>query len=314
MNQNPKFHILLNPVAGNGNSIRSFQQLKKYLKRKNYSFSYETSKYSGHLFSLAKDFANHNLDKRILITIGGDGSLNEVVNGIKSSKNSDLPIAYLPSGSGNDFARAANLTDDPIKFINHLIKSPKTMIIDCGYYESPDLPKNYQYFVNNVGIGFDAYVVHLSNNENLKAKLNKFHLGNLIYPINIINVLKKQDTFSVTVECNHQIHHYDDVYFATTTNHPYFGGGIAILPRANLYSKVLDIVIVEKPNLLKFIRLFIKLLKNGSHTSDPHFHYFEGKNIALTTEKKEFAQIDGEDQPKRNYSIKFSTQNFKLIK
>lgn len=172
-----------------------------------------------------------------------------------------------------------------MQLVNNLLQDPEPERVDCGFFTSNIDKMPQGYFVNNFGIGFDAFVVHQSNNEKLKKKLNHINFGNLIYGLNIIKTLAKQDTFTVTIKTANETVRYGNAYFVTTTNHPYFGGEIAILPKANIYSHQLDTVIVEKPSLFKFIHLFGKLLKDGSHVNAPQFHYIEAKEIQVTTQK-----------------------------
>lgn len=231
---------------------------------------------------------------------------------LKTSNHPETPITYLPAGSGNDFARAAHLSKKPEELVNRLLQNLDYHPVGCGKFISSLKNNRPYYFVNNFGIGFDAFVVYSSNHQKMKEKLNKLHLGNLIYASNIINVLCRQDTFSVKVRKDNHILQYDDVYFVTTTNHPYFGGGFAILPSANIHSHHLDAVVVQKPSLHKFIRLFAKLLKDGSHVYDPHFHDIAGSKIEIVTSKPEYGQIDGQDQKKQKFKVAFQIDSFNL--
>lgn len=315
MNSKIILHILLNPVAGNGNSKKVYDKLVQYLKQKNISYTFHSSSYSGNLTDIAKKYSNKIHSKNdVLLVIGGDGSLNEVVNGIKRSIHPDTAVAYLPAGSGNDFARAAKLTNNPYKLVNHLIQNYPAEQVDCGSFVDNDVNNDPIYFVNNFGIGLDAYIVNRSNSHSLKKKLNKLNSGNLVYISNIFNALIKQDTFSVTVKANHKEYKYSNVYFATTTNHPYFGGGVAILPKANIYDHKLDTVVVQKPNFLQFAKLFAKLFKDGSHVNDPHFHYIEAEEIHIQTNRPEYSQIDGESGPHSKYDVIFKIDHFNLRK
>lgn len=315
MNKKIKVHLLVNEVAGNGNAIAADHSLQKVLNNLNIPFSHKKSNYPGELIKLAEDYANKNPNPNdILIVVGGDGSFNEVLNGIKRSNFPETPITYLPAGTGNDFARGAGLTNDPLQLVNNLLQDPEPERVDCGFFTSNIAKMPHGYFVNNFGIGFDAFVVHESNNEKLKKKLNHVNFGNLIYGLNIIKALAKQNTFTVTIKTANETVRYGDAYFVTTTNYPYFGGGIAILPKADIYSHHLDTVIVEKPNLFKFIHLFGKLLKDGSHVNAPQFHYIEAKEIQVTTQKPEFAQIDGEDYDAQDFKLTFKIDHFNLLK
>lgn len=314
MKKDLKLELFLNPVAGNGQALKAYRKLCSILKKEDIPFHTTVSKQPKQFIQLAKEYGQneHPLNDR-LIVIGGDGSLNQVVNGIKNSSHPDTPLTYLPAGSGNDFARAAKISSDPQKLVDSLLTHPNIEKVDCGSFKT-DSSKEITYFVNNLGIGFDAYVVHRSNAAALKKGLNHLHFGNMIYSLNIVSALIHQNTFAVTVKSHDKTMRFGDAYFVTTTNHPYFGGGIAILPRANIYSHKLDTVIVEKPSLTKFIFLFGKLLKNGSHVTDPQFHYLEAEEIIVHTQKPEFAQLDGEDLPRQGYQLKFKIDSFNLIK
>lgn len=315
MNKKINVHLLINEVAGNGNAIKANASLQKVLKELNIHFDHKKSHYPGELTKLAKEYANtHPTKNDILIVVGGDGSFNEVLNGIKQSQYPETPITYLPAGTGNDFARGAGLTADPYQLVNNLLQDPEPEKVDCGYFTSniSEVPSGY--FVNNFGIGFDAFVVHQSNHTPLKKKLNRINSGDLIYDLNVIKALVKQNTFAVTVKTDNQTLRYGDAYLVTTTNHPYFGGGFAILPKADIYSRHLDTVIVEKPNLSRFLFLFGKLMKDGSHVTAPEFHYVEAKEIQVETRKPEFAQIDGEDVDKQSFKVNFKVDHFNLLK
>lgn len=313
-NMTKEFYLLVNPISGSKKGSKTFTQVKDKLEKQNIPYFCEISHYSGEMPQLAQSMANKikGNSEKILLVIGGDGSLNQALNGVKNSNYPDTPIAYLPSGTGDDFAKAVNLSDNFSKVIDKLINHPEITKIDCIYYH--DLNRDeYHYFVNNLGIGFDAYVVAQSNNSKLRDRLNRLNIGNLTYGANIIKALAHQETFEATVTVNHKLHHFNDAYLVTTTNHPYFGGGVPILPIAKPYSHKLYTVVVEKPSTMKFIYLFIKLLRNGSHMKDPHFHYFEAENISVRTKSLQFGQLDGEELGSRNFDLDFSISDFNLL-
>lgn len=239
--------------------------------------------------------------------------MNQALNGVKNSLHPDTPLAYFPAGTGNDFARAAKLQNNPLKFIKKIKNHPTVTNVDCGRYQDL-LTGEEKYFVNNLGIGFDAFVVNKTNHSKLKTKFNKINIGNLTYGINIAQALKGQDNFKVKILTNEHTYSYDHAYLVTTTNHPYFGGGVPILPIANIYNHKLDIAIVKKPNLAKFLYLFSKLLLNGSHMQSKQFHYFEANKIEVETYQAEYGQLDGEELNRRKFHLKFEVDHFKLLK
>ena len=299
-------HLLVNLVSGNNKGNTEFSLINQELTKNNITTTTSISTYPGQMVSLAKNAAEKygDLPEHYLLVIGGDGSLNQALNGIKKSQKPNTPIGYFPAGTGNDFARALILPRQVQKLISHIKKGVKISKIDCGYY-TDNITGESNYFINNLGIGFDAHVVYLTNHSTIKKKFNNLHIGNLTYGLHILNVLKNQDTFSSEVTVNGKTHRFNHTYFVTTTNHPYFGGGVPLLPRANVYNHKLDTVVVEKVGALKFLRLFAKLFINGSHVKDPHFHYYEAEKLHVKTSHPEYGQLDGEELGKQDFDLNF---------
>ncbi|QNQ82442.1 YegS/Rv2252/BmrU family lipid kinase [Lactobacillus sp. PV037] len=307
-------HLLVNKVSGSNHGNTQYNLLTKELIKRDIPFTSAISSYSGELVSLTTNLVNkigNSFQDNSIIVIGGDGSLNQAVNGLKQSHFPNTPLAYLPSGTGNDFARAVKLPHTIEELLDHL-SHPTIIKVDCGFYKDTFNHKS-AYFVNNLGIGFDAYVVALSNHSSLKDRLNKWHLGNLTYGLHILKVLRHQPTFSVTVNAQGKSHYFKKAYLVTTTNHPFFGGGVPILPQAKINNHLLDTIVVEKVSAFSFIRLFTKLLINGSHVKDSHFHYFESEKIEVSVASKQYRQLDGEELGKDASNLIFGIDSFNLL-
>lgn len=309
-----KVHLLVNLKSGSNKGAKALKEIEAALKKEKLAYNIQISTYPGQLVPIATKTANEiNNNYECIVVVGGDGSLNQALNGVKNSLHPDTPLAYFPAGTGNDFARAAKLQNNPLKFIKKIKNHPTVTNVDCGRYQDL-LTGEEKYFVNNLGIGFDAFVVNKTNHSKLKTKFNKINIGNLTYGINIAQALKGQDNFKVKILTNEHTYSYDHAYLVTTTNHPYFGGGVPILPIANIYNHKLDIAIVEKPNLAKFLYLFSKFLLNGSHMQSKQFHYFEANKIEVETYQAEYGQLDGEELNRRKFHLKFEVDHFKLLK
>ena len=309
-----KVHLLVNLKSDSDKGAKALKEIEAALKKEKLAYNIQISTYPGQLVPIATKTANKiNDNRKCIVVVGGDGSLNQALNGVKNSLHPDTPLAYFPAGTGNDFARAAKLQNNPLKFIKKIKNHPTVTNVDCGRYQDL-LTGEEKYFVNNLGIGFDAFVVNKTNHSKLKTKFNKINIGNLTYGINIAQALKGQDNFKVKILTNEHTYSYDHAYLVTTTNHPYFGGGVPILPIANIYNHKLDIAIVEKPNLAKFLYLFSKPLLNGSHMQSKQFHYFEANKIEVETYQAEYGQLDGEELNRRKFHLKFEVDHFKLLK
>lgn len=99
--------------------------------------------------------------------------------------------------------------------------------------------------------------------------------------------------------------HFDSAYIVVATNHPYFGGGFAIDPTANPFNHHLNLVIVKKITGMTFIKLFSKLLTNGSHLQDKNVWHIEDSHFSLRNQTKQYGQMDGEELSQHEFNFHF---------
>ncbi|KRM23860.1 diacylglycerol/lipid kinase family protein [Latilactobacillus graminis] len=307
MPSNPHFYIILNQVAGTGQGAHVWPKIKAQLNQKKIQYDLQLSRYAGHTYQLAYQFAKFKYHDQLLLIIGGDGTLNQALNGLYNAHRGDIPIAYIPCGSGNDFARGVGISHDPIKALEQILAASTPTEIDLGYYYDA-IKHDHGYFVNNVGIGFDANVVSTTNHSRNKYLLNRLHLGKLAYVSSLIKVFMHQDAFDVLVHAGPNYHHFKHGFLVTTTNHPYFGGGVPIMPSATVNNHQLDLIVIEKLNPFFFCYLFIMMLC-GRHTRYRAVHHFEGPELTVQTRTLEFGQMDGEELGSRTFDVHFSVQS-----
>ena len=304
-----KYRFLVNPVADGGRAHGKWQLLKTYLTEQSFDFDVYFSKKPGdiqqYLVELYEDVA-----QQTIIIMGGDGTLHEAING--ALKNTEvkhqIPIAYISAGSGNDFARLYNLPTNPViafKKINQKIKQQQFCLIDVGKYV--DQRTNLiTYFVNNMGIGIDATTVNFVNISQTKRLLNKLHIGNWSYVLAVFKGLVRQDSFEVTmVTAAKQRIYTQKGYLVTIANNPYFGGGFAIDPTATPFNHHLNLVVVKKITGMTFIKLFSKLLTNGSHLQDKNVWHIEDKHFSLHNQTDQYGQMDGEELNQHEFNFNF---------
>ncbi len=110
--------------------------------------------------------------------MGGDGTVNEVVNGLVKTVYTHITLGYIPTGSGNDFARGLGLTKDTEKAVEQILAPADIEKMDIGMAQSNG---EAVYSFISAGIGFDASICHEALNSGLKDFLNKYHLGKLTY-------------------------------------------------------------------------------------------------------------------------------------
>lgn len=302
MSKTTKVEIILNHHAGNGLAISACRKVINFLEKNKIAYEIHKTLKDGDGVRIAKQLANHPSDSKIIV-IGGDGTLNQAVNGIKESNYPNTALGYIPGGSGNDFCRGIKLKiKDPVILLQAILSMKQPQIIDVGKAYNNNFS---HYFINNIGIGFDARTVYYTNHSERKDFLNKLHLGTLSYFTNLLKVIKKQPAFGLDVDYENKNKHFDSAYIVVATNHPYFGGGFAIDPTATPFNHHLNLVVVKKITGMTFVKLFSKLLTNGSHLQNKNVWHIEDSHFSLHNQTNQYGQMDGEELNQHEFNFNF---------
>lgn len=283
-----RVHFILNPKAGNGRGKKRWLQFDQQL-----SFPYELheTQYAGHAYLLARDIAKSATNElpNCIVAIGGDGTVHEVLNG--AANNENVYIGAIAAGSGNDFSRGYTAFANA-RQLEQFVSKLEATTHDYGIAQINGKPK---VFVNNFGVGFDAFVAHTANESQLKKKLNKWGIGKLCYPYFVVYALFTFKPFQLTVKHKKQQQHYQKVWFATVSNQPYFGGGMNLSPKSNTSDGKLEVTVVSNLSKWKLLFLFGSVFF-AKHTHFKEVYQFETNEIHFLFSDQILAHADGERQ------------------
>jgi YegS/Rv2252/BmrU family lipid kinase len=314
------YHFLINPTAGSGSAEKVAKRIIDIVSKREFLYTTYFTEYAGHEQQLAEQLVeqalipwkaefltNFNEEDAfpLLVVIGGDGTLHQVLNSFYSLQ-CEIPVAYIPAGSGNDFARGIGLPREAEKAFWQIVKTPIPREISVITYDEK-IQDEQGLVLNNVGIGLDAAIVHATNDSATKKRLNKYNLGSLAYMASIIKVLFTQKGFPIMVDINGQQMNFSKAFLCTTTNHPYFGGGVAIAPTADVQKNQLDFVLVERINIFKIFWLIL-LLTRKKQMNSKNFHHYTGNKLRIVSTMSEYGQADGEVMGARSFDIHFATK------
>lgn len=210
-----------------------------------------------------------------VVAVGGDGTLNEVINGIIISK-SEIPVAVISAGTVNDFATYLNLPQTPAEFCK-MIKNFQLKRVDAGRV-------NQKYFINVVAAGL------LSDIGFKVDKDKKAVLGKLAYYLEGAIDLPKQ--FSKTLNLRFITEEKtmeEEVFLFMVTNSQSVGGFREMAPLASTSDGKLDVVIIRKMDIFQVTPLLIGLVQ-GEHVNHPSVEYFQTQK--LTIENMDDQEID----------------------
>ncbi|MGY3725589.1 lipid kinase, YegS/Rv2252/BmrU family [Granulicatella balaenopterae] len=306
--------IIVNIKSGSHKGKTILGNLLTACAQKNIPYEVHISEYAGHTTKLVQEAVAKGLSNKRIVIIGGDGTLNEAVTGLKQM-NADVPIAYFPSGTGNDFSRALEVEQEANRFLDLLQVASVHEVEILAYHNHATNDRGYA--LNSLGIGFDALICQLTNSSKNKGNLNKFGLTKLSYVRNIIAAFKQKETFSAIITTNHtDSYHYDNILLLDLMNHPYFGGGIKFDPESLPNNHEIGIVVAHSVIAKEFIQVFPRILSGGNHFGiTESFTRIPATNVRIQIENSQIIQRDGEIyQPQTiDLEVQLETQKFWLI-
>ena len=282
---NTDWFLIMNPTSGNGKSKKSWPHISTLLTNHGIRFSYAFTKYSKHESELAQNAIKNGFTK--IISVGGDGTLHHIVNGIMSQnfiETTTIQVAVIPIGTGNDWVKTYNI---PAKIEKSIltIKKGTSVLQDIGKLTTEN--HSNIYFNNVAGIGYDGYVV------NKLKKLKKF--GGIAYLLSGIYGMLFYNKSEFTIEINDQI--ITETCLMTIFGICKFsGGGMQFTKEVHPSDGLLDITIAKNLTLLDLI-INLPKLYNGNIVHHQKVTTYKTTSLKVTPnsfKEKPFIQADGE--------------------
>jgi YegS/Rv2252/BmrU family lipid kinase len=290
MQSSPKeqWLVLVNPNAGTGKGKKDWNTISNLLDKYKVPFEVKFTTGKGDAIILAKESIEAGIRK--IITVGGDGTLNEVVNGVflnQGCLTTDVSLAMIPVGTGNDWGRMFGISHDYDTAIG-IISDNKQMKHDVGlvsYYNGPE--KKSRYFINIAGLGFESMVVRRTNIQKDKGRT-----GKAIYFLNLLaSLLSYSNTRADVYIDGRKIE--TNVFSMNVGNGRYCGGGMRQTPDARPDDGIFDVTIINGIGKLEIIKN-LKILYDGTILSHPKIEGYKCKNIMVTSDLTIYAECDGE--------------------
>jgi diacylglycerol kinase (ATP) len=305
-----QIYFIINPKARNGYSLNVWKKVEIKLMEDKIPYLAFFTEYPGHAIKLASQIAASNHEQKVIIAVGGDGTISEVVNGIVEYNN--ITLGFVPGGSGNDFSRGFKIPSDPeeaLSVILRLIKK-EAAIIDIGKVTMKD--ESEAYFINNMGAGFDALISYEVNHSKVKAWLNKLSLGRLVYVYFLLKKLFSYKCTTIDLSIDGSRHILEQTWFVTVSNQPFYGGGMMIAPDAIPNDGLLDITVVHSLSKLKLLLVFISVFW-GKHVLFKEVKTFRGRMVSIQSPSSLYVHADGEDIGYTPLNIHVQTKTLKAL-
>ena len=297
------YHIIVNPASKSGRAIKIWNEIKLELKRRSVIYKEYLTKGMGDASKIAMELTNQmGADYISIIVLGGDGTMNEVVQGIKDFEKTK--VSYIPTGSSNDLARALKIHQNPIKALDLILNGKRCIKMDVGvikykpsvigFGEDDEGDLVTRRFCVSSGIGFDAAVCQDALTSNIRNICNRIGLGKLTY----LGIALKQLLTAPTISCSLYLDGKEKVYlekflFIASMIHPYEGGGFLFCPKALDDDGLLDLCVVGKMSKMKMLCV-LPTAFFGKHTGFKDIYEYRAKEITIQTSSPLWIHTDGE--------------------
>lgn len=266
--------IIVNPISGIGRQRRIETLLKQNLNHDLFDYQVQYTEHIHHGTEIAREAAMQGYD--CVVAVGGDGSVNDVVQGIK---NTDTRLAIIPCGSGNGLARSLRLPLQPALAIR---------VLNQQYEQTIDsiVVNDRWIVVNAAGCGFDAYIARLMQSAKTRGLPAYTNLVLREY------TRYKNSDYKITVD-GHE--YFRNAWFIAVANSRQFGYNLAVAPKAKLDDGLMDISIIDKVPI-DHVPITAPLAFTNHLDLSQHVEMFRAKEITIDGNADRWVNLDGEGE------------------
>lgn len=284
-----KTFFVINPKSANNTTEKKFLSLFPEIKGFFADFDFKKTLYPMHATEITRYAIKDGYE--MIVSVGGDGTLNEVLNGFFENGRrigENVVLGVLPSGTGGDFRKTLLMGYDMKKSLIKL-KGKGFKKIDCGNIKfTENGEKKERYFINIGSFGISGVVDHYVN------KTTKFFGGKVSFFIGSLRGMLAYKNEEVRIILDEIEIYNGKMCVCAVANGKYFGGGMMIAPRAIIDDGLFDVIILGDLSKKEFLSLSTKIYK-GKHVGHPKIFTFQGNFLRAESDSPLLLDIDGEN-------------------
>ncbi len=302
-----KWLAVVNPNAGVKKCKKDWQKINTLLKKYEIDFEPHFTDQRGHAIKITKEYLAKGYRK--IISIGGDGTLNEVVNGIfwqKCVNPTDITIGVISVGTGNDWGRTFGIPPDYEKSIK-LLKKEDTFIQDAGMVSFANGPgTNLRYFINMVGLGFDGLVAQKTNADKDMGRGNVMvYFKNIFMSLFAFHSVPTRIVIDGT-EANHHL------FSMGVAIGKYNGGGMKQAPDAIPDDGLFNLTLIKDMSKWSVIAN-VNRLYNGTIGKHKKVEMLQGRQIIIEPKTPVLMEADGESLGRSPFTFNIIPKSLRVV-
>jgi diacylglycerol kinase (ATP) len=283
-----RLHVIVNPMSGNGSTRRAWPTIVRRLERLGFDIDFRMSEATGDCARFGREALESGADE--VVVVGGDGTMNEVVNGLftgSHGESPDITLSVLPAGTGRDFARNLGL-----RSFDHALETLGNGVvtaIDVGRVDYQDVEgERSRYFVNAGDVGIGAQTAALLNRS------SKLLGGKISYFLGAARTIFSFRGKPARVEVDGVVVHDGPLAMACMANGRYLAGGMLMAPNASMTDGMFDLLVLDDVPKYALLGSLLPSVYLGRHIDHPAVTHCLARQITVTAAEPLLFEVDGE--------------------
>lgn len=286
------YYFIVNPNSCCGRGKIIWDKLERTLNASGVEYQAYLTEKPGDAKIFAKNLTEGCKESNVIIAVGGDGTVNEILDGY--SMCSCVTLGYIPAGSGNDLARSLKLPKNPIRCLNKILHPKYYKLMDYGVLSYGDSEISHRRFMVSSGIGMDAAVCHNLLYSRTKGLLHRLRIGKLAYLlVGTRQLISAKPCKGYIVLNGVQKIEFNHAYFISTHIHPYEGGGFKFAPDADFEDGKLSVCVMNNRKKSKLICVLLNSLM-GKKSVNKGIRFYSCEEIHIHMDRPMAVHVDGE--------------------
>jgi diacylglycerol kinase (ATP) len=304
MPQKKRLYAIVNPHAAYGGAGRTWPDVLAHLEKEGFDVTWQFTQKRGHASHLAQEAVKQGA--QTIVVIGGDGTMNEIVNGILHDTQHIPDIALIPLGTGADLAKTLGIPDDWREAIE-ILKQGRTQSIDIGEITFTTATKKWKrYFANVFDAGLGGNVDRIANT------LPKGIGGLLTFLFSSLLALITFRPMRLQVWIDRKF--VDDalIPIVGVANGQFFGGDMHIAPMAKTDDGFFEILYVKDTNIFKFLLHVLGKVYQAGHLQYKNVYHCQGRELRIRGDRLFLTDVDGEVEKAQEITVSLIPKAIKI--
>lgn len=282
------YYFIVNPSARRGHGEKIWKRLECRVARSGIEYEVRMTTGQGEAMRIAAELTEGGREPLTIIAVGGDGTVNEVLNGLSFGR--PVTVGYIPTGSGNDLARSLRLPHSPIRCLKRVLKPRCYRTLDYGVLSYEKGEPVHRRFLVSSGIGLDAAVCH----DKLELSHRWYGLGRAGYWIlGIRQLITARPVKGYLLLDGVKKVEFNHIYFISSHIHPCEGGGFRFAPKADYCDGLLDLCVVHNSSKYQLVPVLLDALagRMGHHRG---VRVYRCREVQIHVDRPMPVHVDGE--------------------